>query len=181
MAIGVAACGRLEVVSHGGDVRLLAALPRVARNHIARAIASRASAWTFASEALLQELLLAVDGAARARVERIARVSAPSIELPDVRDAIDRLRRQLGPTRAAVSVGRLVASKRIDRAIEHVARTRTVDALVVVGDGPERARLEHLARARGIDARFVGALGRTAALASIGAATSSSTRRRRKG
>ncbi len=169
--IGVAACGRLEVVSHGGDVRLLAALPRVARNHVARAIASRASAWTFASEALLQELLLAVDGAARARVERIARVSAPLIELPDVRDAIDRLRRQLGPTRAAVSVGRLVASKRIDRAIEHVARTRTVDALVVVGDGPERARLEHLARARGIDARFVGALGRTAALAWIGAAT----------
>jgi teichuronic acid biosynthesis glycosyltransferase TuaC len=169
--IGVAARGRLEVVSHGGDVRLLAALPAAPRNHVARAIASRATAWTFASEALLQELLLALDGAARAWVERIAHVSAPPLDLPDVRDAIDRLRRELGPTRAAVSVGRLVASKRVDRAIEHVARARTVDALVVVGDGPERARLEDLARARGIDARFVGAVGRTAALAWIGAAT----------
>ena len=98
-------------------------------------------------------------------------MSAPPIELPDVRDAMQRLRRELGATRAAVSVGRLVASKRVDRAIEHVARTRGVDALVVVGDGPERARLERLARARGVDARFVGAVGRTAALAWIGAAS----------
>ena len=97
-------------------------------------------------------------------------MSAPPLDLPDVRDAIERLRRELGATRAAVSVGRLVASKRVDRAIEHVARTRDLDALVVVGDGPERARLERLARARGVDARFVGAVGRTAALAWIGAA-----------
>jgi teichuronic acid biosynthesis glycosyltransferase TuaC len=168
--IGIAGSRRLEVVSHGGDVRLLAALPRPARYRIASAIASRAATWTFVSDALRRELLASLEGAAREHVERVARVSAPPLELPDVRDAVRRLRGALGATRAAVSVGRLVASKRVDRAIEHVARTRDVDLLVVVGDGPERARLEKLARARGVDARFVGAVGRPEALAWIGAA-----------
>jgi teichuronic acid biosynthesis glycosyltransferase TuaC len=168
--IGVAARGRLEAVSHGGDVRLLAALPAIARDAVVRAIAARAAVWTFVSDALMRELTASLGAAARAQVERVARVSAPPLDLPDVRDAVERLRRELGATRTAVSVGRLVASKRVDRAIEHVARTRELDALVVVGDGPERARLERLARARGVDARFVGAVGRTTALAWIGAA-----------
>jgi teichuronic acid biosynthesis glycosyltransferase TuaC len=168
--IGVATRRRLEVFSHGGDVRLLGGLPAAARNHVAGAVASRASAWTFASVPLLDDLLGTLDRGVRARVERIAGVSAPLIELPDVSEAIARRRRELGATRAAVSVGRLVASKRVDRAIEHVARARNVDALVVVGDGPERARLEDLARARGVDARFVGTLDRRDALAWIGAA-----------
>jgi teichuronic acid biosynthesis glycosyltransferase TuaC len=168
--IGLSGRGRLEVVSHGGDVRVLAALPRMARNRITRAIASRAAAWTFVSDALMRDLLLALDGPTRAQVERVARVAAPPLELPDVRDGIERVRQQLGATRAAVSVGRLVASKRVDRAIEHVASTDAIDAIVVLGDGPERARLEHLARARGVDARFLGTVSRRAALAWIGAA-----------
>jgi glycosyltransferase involved in cell wall biosynthesis len=168
--IGVAARGWLEVVSHGGDVRLLASLPAAVRNRVSRRIAARARVWTFASESLKRELLRALDGRAREEVERIARVSAPPFELPDVHEAVERVRRELGITRAAVVVGRLVASKRVDRAIEHVARVRDVDTLVVVGDGPERSRLERLARARGVDARFLGAVGRTSALAWIGAA-----------
>ncbi len=168
--IGLSSRARLEVVSHGGDVRLIAALPAFARNRVASAIASRAAAWSFVSDALQRELLRTLDEPARQLVERIARVAAPPLELPDVRAAIQELRLALGSTRAAVSVGRLVPSKRVDRAIEHVARTRHVDALVVVGDGPERPHLERLARARGVDARFVGAVGRTAALAWIGAA-----------
>ncbi len=168
--IGLAARGRLEVVSHGGDVRLLSALPAVARDQVVRAIAARAAAWTFVSDALMRELVAGLGAVARAQVEGVARVSAPPLDLPDVRDTVERLRRELGATRAAVSVGRLVASKRVDRAIEHVARTRDLDALVVVGDGPERARLERLARALGVDARFVGTVGRTTALAWIGAA-----------
>jgi glycosyltransferase involved in cell wall biosynthesis len=168
--IGSASHGSLEVVSHGGDVRLLAALPAGARSWVVRAIATRAVTWSFVSDALRRDLLRTLDATTRAQVERVARVAAPPLELPDVREEILRVRHALGPTRAAVSVGRLVASKRVDRAIEHVARMRHVDALVVVGDGPERAHLERLARARGVDARFVGAVGRTAALAWIGAA-----------
>ncbi|HEX4448086.1 MAG TPA: glycosyltransferase [Polyangiaceae bacterium] len=168
--IGVAARGRLEVVSHGGDVRLLAALPRPLRDRLARTIARRADRWTFVSATLRDALLGSLGDAARQAVERVARVEPASIEMPDTGEAAAELRRQLGAARTAVSVGRLVASKRVDRAIEHVARSREFDALVVVGDGPERARLEHLARARRVDARFVGAVGRPLALAWIGAA-----------
>jgi glycosyltransferase involved in cell wall biosynthesis len=104
-------------------------------------------------------------------VERIATVRAPRLELPSVDERIARIERELDGKRVAVSIGRLVASKRVDRAIEHVARTREVDGLVVVGDGPERARLEALARRRDVDARFVGLVPREEALAWIGAAS----------
>jgi teichuronic acid biosynthesis glycosyltransferase TuaC len=168
--IGTASRAPLEVISHGGDVRLLARLPARARARIVHVIASRAVGWSFASEALMRDLLVSLDRPTRSVVERVAVVRAPALEIPDVRDAVARVRRDLGTTRIAVVVGRLIATKHVDRAIEHVARTRDVDALVVVGDGPERVRLERLARARRVDARFVGILGRDEALAWIGAA-----------
>jgi len=169
--IAAAARGaEVEVVSHGGDVRLLGATPRRMREAIVGAIAGRAACWRFVSPALLDELLAAIGPEARARVERIAQVRAAAVEMPDVADAVAARRRELAGTRVAVSVGRLVTGKRVDRAIEHVARTRAFDALVVVGDGPERDRLEALARARGVDARFVGKVPRGDALAWIGAA-----------
>jgi teichuronic acid biosynthesis glycosyltransferase TuaC len=168
--IGVASHGALEVVSHGGDVRLLQAMPSVIRLRIVRAIASRAVSWRFVSEPLLDCLLRAIDRDTRAHVQRIAVVRAAAIEMPDVHDAIARRRRWLGSARVAVSVGRLVVSKRVDRAIEHVAASADIDTLVIVGDGPERSRLNRLAQARGVDARFVGTLSRQESLAWIGAA-----------
>ena len=88
----------------------------------------------------------------------------------DVDEGVARKTRELAGLRVAVCVGRLVESKRIDRAIEYLARTQEVDALVIVGDGPERLRLEQLAKDRGVDARFVGRVDRVEALAWIGAA-----------
>jgi glycosyltransferase involved in cell wall biosynthesis len=161
----------LDVVSHGGDVRLLVRMPRVVREQVVRAIAEKAVSWRFVSESLKESLLRALGDEARARVERIAIVDAAKVEMPDVREAVARKKRELGAARVAVSVGRLVRSKRVDRAIEHVARTRDLDALVVVGDGPERGRLEALARARYVDARFLGVLPREETLAWIGAAS----------
>jgi teichuronic acid biosynthesis glycosyltransferase TuaC len=161
----------LEVVSHGGDVRTLGRMPRGVRERVVGAIAGRARTWRFVSEELRATLLRSLgDRPLRVRVERLAVVRAASMEMLDVGAAIARHRRALAGTRVAVSVGRLVAGKRVDRAIEHVARTREVEALVVVGDGPERGRLEALARARGVDARFVGLVPREEALAWIGAA-----------
>jgi glycosyltransferase involved in cell wall biosynthesis len=160
----------LEAVSHGGDVRLLAALPSPARRMVAGSIASRAWRWRFVSDSLMKELVGTLDRETRAQVERIAVVEAPALEMPDVSDAVRERRRAAQGLRIAVVVGRLVASKRVDRAIEHVARSCRVDVLVVVGDGPERGRLERLARARGVNARFVGLLARPDALAWIGAA-----------
>ncbi|MGO9832951.1 MAG: glycosyltransferase family 4 protein [Polyangiaceae bacterium] len=161
---------RLDVVSHGGDVRLIVAMPAIARRWTVRKIAERAASWRFVSEALEGTLVRALDRDTRACVERIAFVEAPRIEMPDVREAVARKRRELAGARVAVSVGRLVASKRVERAIERVARASEVDTLVVVGDGPERGRLEQLARTLGVDARFVGAVTRDEALAWIGAA-----------
>jgi glycosyltransferase involved in cell wall biosynthesis len=161
----------LDVVSHGGDVRLLVRMPRVVREGIVRAITDEAASWRFVSESLRGSLLGALDEEARARVERIAVVDAAKMEMPDVREAVARKKRELGAARVAVSVGRLVRSKRVDRAIEHVARTPDLDALIVVGDGPERGRLEALARARDVDARFLGVLPREETLTWIGAAS----------
>ncbi len=160
----------LEVVSHGGDVRLLVALPAMGRRAIAASIAARAHRWRFVSESLKAALMAALDETTRARVEAIAVVSAPAIEMPDVREAIAARRRELGALRVAVSVGRLVRGKRVDRAIAHVAAVNRLDALVVVGDGPERRRLETLARELAVDVRFVGLVAREDALAWIGAA-----------
>jgi teichuronic acid biosynthesis glycosyltransferase TuaC len=160
----------LDVVSHGGDVRLIAAMPKLVRLRLVRTIAERSARWRFVSEALLETLVGAVDGETRARVKRIAFVLPAAIEMPDVAAAIARKRGELAGTRVAVSVGRLVASKRVERAIERVALSRELDALVVVGDGPERTRLEALAATLGVDARFVGTVPRDEALAWIGAA-----------
>ncbi|HTQ48970.1 MAG TPA: glycosyltransferase family 4 protein [Polyangiaceae bacterium] len=160
----------LAVVSHGADVRLLVGLPSVIRERIVGSIARRATEWRFVSAALQAQLVESLDGASRASLERITTVRAPRLELPSVEDRIARIERELDGKRVAVSVGRLVASKRVDRAIRHVARNRDVDGLVVVGDGPERARLEELARRCEVDTRFVGLVPREEALAWIGAA-----------
>jgi teichuronic acid biosynthesis glycosyltransferase TuaC len=169
--VATAAAGaELEIVSHGGDVRLLAAMPAAARHAIVDRLARRASTWRFVSERLAGTLAASLRTETRRRVEAIAQVRAASLEELDVRAAIEERRRGLGDTRVAVSVGRLVPGKRVDRAIEHVARGAGVDALVVVGDGPEREKLERLAHRRGVDTRFVGTVPRKEALAWIGAA-----------
>jgi len=61
----------LEIVSHGGDVRLVVALPITVRSFVAHALSERAASWTFPSEALLNHLLASLERESRARVERI--------------------------------------------------------------------------------------------------------------
>ncbi len=165
------ASGELEVVSHGGDVRLLLATPAVVRERIAASIATRASVWRFVSEALKEDLLCVLERGTRAKVERIAVVRPASIELPDVRERVRARQRELAGRRAAVVVGRLVPGKRVDRVIAHVAAMGDGTTLVVVGDGPERGRLEAMAREKGVAARFVGLVAREEALAWMGAAS----------
>jgi teichuronic acid biosynthesis glycosyltransferase TuaC len=159
----------VEVVSHGGDVRLLASLPAPVGRRIARIIARRCSSWRFVSRSLAAELLCALDPSTRRLVERVATVRAACIEVPDVTEAVTRLRGSLSPGKTAVTVGRLVESKRVDRVIAHVAQGGEFDKLVVVGDGPQRHRLESLARAMGVPTTFVGTVPRVEALAWIGA------------
>jgi glycosyltransferase involved in cell wall biosynthesis len=70
-------------------------------------------------------------------------------------------RARLGVPRDAFIVGtiaRLDPVKNLATLIEGVARLRVPVHLVVVGDGPERARLEQLAAGLGVQATFAGAI-----------------------
>jgi len=156
----------LQVVSHGSDVRLLVELPLAIRHRIVDTIASRATVWRFVSTPLLDALSASLPPDLARRVASIAEVRPASFDLPDVRARATELRRELGSFR--VSLGRLVASKRVDRAIDRAASRGGL--LVVVGDGPERSSLERHAKHRGADARFVGDLPRDEALAYLAAA-----------
>lgn len=168
--LGVAADAELDVVSHGGDVRLVLAMPAMVRCHVVRTIAVRARAWSFVSATLRDQLLGSLDPRTRQCVERVAAIEAPPLELPDVGGAIIQLRRELGATRVAVSVGRLVRGKRVELAIEHFRSRGDLDVLFVIGDGPERGRLERRFGREDSDVRFLGTVSRRDAVAWIGAA-----------
>jgi glycosyltransferase involved in cell wall biosynthesis len=135
----------LEVVSHGGDVRLLLRLPAPLRARLVARIAARARTWRFVSTTLLSSLLPQLSRDAAGAVERVALVAPCAIEVvrPSA-EAIAANRARVGQP-FAVCVARLVPSKRVDAAILW-ARERALP-LVVVGDGPERPSLEKMARA----------------------------------
>jgi glycosyltransferase involved in cell wall biosynthesis len=160
----------LDVVSHGGDIRLLGALPNFLRRRIADAIARRARVWRFVSDALLSDLLGVLDTDTRALVGRIAVIEPSPLNMPDMSHQVGAIRKRLGSQKFAVCVARLIPGKHVERAIGYVADTRTFDALVIVGDGPERGALEDLACRRNVDTRFVGLVPRSVALSWIGAA-----------
>jgi glycosyltransferase involved in cell wall biosynthesis len=92
-----------------------------------------------------------------ARPERVTVLPNPAPPLPELRPR-EKLRRELGfegPT--LVFAGRLAAQKSLEVGIE--AARRAGVALVIAGEGPERAALERLGHAR-----FLGPLSRTAVL-----------------
>ncbi len=157
----------LEVVSHGGDVRLIARMPATMRALVVRTITTRAESWRFVAAHLVEAIVKCVPRDVGAAVERVARVEACAIDVEaPAREAVEAKRAQIGSP-FAVCVARLVASKRVDAAIAWAARERVT--LVVVGDGPERAKLEQRARASGSRVVFVGKVPRADALAWIAA------------
>jgi glycosyltransferase involved in cell wall biosynthesis len=165
----IAAVGgaELEVVSHGGDVRLLRRLPEPVRGVVVGFLAGRARRWRFVSEALYEELAGAVGGSVRKQLAKVAEVKACAIEVvPPTRADIDAKRARIGSP-FAVSVGRLVESKRVEAAIAWTAERGV--PLVIVGDGPARAGLEMAARNRQGRVTFTGRTTRGEALAWIGA------------
>jgi teichuronic acid biosynthesis glycosyltransferase TuaC len=161
----------LEVVSHGGDIRLLAASPRGVRYAVVRRLLRRATTWRFVSEPLLEKLASALDGADAAALRAMAVIAPSPLAMIDVQEEVRARRNAVGKRPLFVCAGRLVRSKRVDRVIDYVAGQRVGHpVLVVIGDGPERARLEKLAREWQIDVRFLGNTPRREALAWIGAA-----------
>ncbi|MDB5217773.1 MAG: hypothetical protein JWO86_5700 [Myxococcaceae bacterium] len=161
----------LEVVSHGGDIRLLAASPRAVRLSVVRRLLRRATTWRFVSEPLLDRLAGTLDGEDAAKLRAMSVIAPSPLAMIDVREEVRARRNAVGKRPLFVCAGRLVRSKRVDRVIDYVAGQRVGHpVLVVIGDGPERARLEKLAREWQIDVRFLGNTPRREALAWIGAA-----------
>lgn len=161
----------LEIVSHGGDVRLLAATPEPIRRRILAHLVRRASAWRFVSPTLLETLAAATAPEDMATLRALATIAPSPLAMLDVTEDVRARRRSLGSRPLYVCAGRLVRSKRVDRVIDYVAGQRASrPLLVVIGDGPERARLETLAHRWQIDVRFLGNTPRRETLAWIGAA-----------
>ena len=165
--IAIAPGPRLEVVSHGGDVRLLARLPLPLRLRLVGRIAARAHRWRFVSAALLESLLGALPPRVAGALERVAEVAPCAIDVAPPSDAAVAAKRAHIGAPFAVCVARLVESKRVDRAIAWASAQGR--PLVVVGDGPERAPLEVAARASGGRVHFAGRTTRPEALAWIAA------------
>jgi glycosyltransferase involved in cell wall biosynthesis len=161
----------LEIVSHGGDVRLLAASPVAVRRAVMDRLVRRATTWRFVSSPLLDKLVAVLDDKRAAALRAIAVVAPSPLAMFDVGEEVLARRRALGSRPLYVCAGRLVRSKRVDRVIDYVASHRAGEPLlVVIGDGPERPRLEVLAQHWAIDVRFLGNTPRRETLAWIGAA-----------
>ena len=177
IALGLESTCELEVVSHGGDVRLLTALPSPRlRSTIVRTLVKRAARWRFVSAELLAALESKLPPDEARALRGCAVITPGTLDVPDVRDDSLAKRGAIQGRRLYVCAGRLVASKRVDKVIDYVATShdhgtqRDERVLIVLGDGPERAHLERLARAWQIDVRFLGKTSRREALGWIGAA-----------
>jgi glycosyltransferase involved in cell wall biosynthesis len=132
---------------------------RTAPLRAARDFDSRRAAHVITPSAYLRELVIGWGVPA----ERVTMLPNPAPAVPELRPR-DELRAQLGfdvPT--LVFAGRLTAQKSLDIGIE--AARRAGVALVIAGDGPDRAALERLGHAR-----FVGPLPRERVLELFAAA-----------
>ncbi|HKE01081.1 MAG TPA: glycosyltransferase [Planctomycetota bacterium] len=152
-AVALARELQLPVVlsARGSDVNVLGALPS-SRDAIVDA-SSRAGAVVAVSAAL---------------ADRLASLGVPRGKISVVSNGVDLdrfspsgEREPLGPGRVLLGVGRLVRGKGFHLAVEslaRLARSHSDLALVLAGDGPERASLASLARARGVAdrVRFLG-------------------------
>lgn len=147
---GLAAPSRvpLVVTSHGTDVRMLGRVPFAAR--LARRVYRRARVVTTVSRALAEE----VTRQTAVPIADDAIQPMPVAALP--RPVTDR-------RGGLVVIGRLDRQKRVDLAVDVVARLRATGmriTLTIVGDGAERAALERRASASGAGdvTTFVGAI-----------------------
>jgi glycosyltransferase involved in cell wall biosynthesis len=160
--VAVASSAPLEVVVHGSDLRLFAALPLMLRRRIAGALLRRGAHVRCVSAELARTLTELEPLFARHLGVEPAAIDVSRAPPRDL------ARRELGvgpDARLVVVGGRLVASKRIDVALAGAELIPDAD-VVVLGDGPAGPEL----RKRFPAARFVGLLARERALAWLAAA-----------
>ena len=165
---------KLEVVVHGSDARLLAALPRPLARSLLTGLSARDSRFRCVSE----ELLGLVEALAGRSLGGHAYVEPARIDFAEV-PRRERARRALGvasEARLGVIVSRLIPEKRVDVALRSALRVAGLE-LAVIGDGPQR-----LALSRSFpNVRFTGQLARHDALTWIAAADVVLSASRREG
>jgi glycosyltransferase involved in cell wall biosynthesis len=168
----------LDVVAHGTDVRVLVAAPRALREMVLGGLLARGSRFTFAARHSLDALAAALSPDTASALRAASRVEPPAIDVPDVAARARELRASLGLApgeRLAVVACRLIATKRVDLALDAAAAARSTAGdgrlrLLVIGDGPEHAALARRAETLGPAVTLLGALPRREALAWIAAA-----------
>jgi len=146
--------------AHSGDVALLERV--LLGRDVARRLADSGADLVFVTEALRNRFAALVGG----RIGRVQPMRAdPEVFVPPAAGARQAARREHHFSRPVVlTVGRLTRIKGLDVLIEaaaHAARSGPrpcAVTLVMLGEGPERARLAGLAGARDVDLRLPGAV-----------------------
>ncbi len=149
--------------AHSGDVALLERIP--GGRALARLLARDIDDLVFVSDDLRRRFsTLAGCGG---RMSTLGRVGPPApapavITTATRQGARTALRLRSPRARTILSVGRLVPIKGFDVLLRAIARAdaangdRPPTSLVILGDGPQRARLEHLARQLNVDLHMPG-------------------------
>ncbi len=152
----------LELVGHGSDVRLFCALPAALRASIARRWLAQRASLRLTSRELAARL-----SRANPELDAAIRVQQSPIDVEGVpHREVTRAELGLATTlRVAAIVSRLVPAKRVASALHALSLCDDL-TVIVVGDGPELARLQ----ARFPHVHFTGRLPRPRALALIAAA-----------
>lgn len=164
--------GSTHVVCHGSDVRLVEALPRALQRRVISSLCHPNVSVRCVSNELAERLRALMLAHGRGAFHPIA-VEPAAVEIPVLAPRAE-LRRRLGlaATPLIVIVGRVVASKRIDVALDVIkAASATADPqlqprVIVIGDGSERAHLQR----HHPEATWLGRLGRSDTLRYLGAA-----------
>lgn len=142
---------RYTILFHGLDLRL--SQRSAWKRWLVRRIVKRA-------EAIAVNSVFVANECKELFPDREALVLTPGYEphpLPSKQEARKQLKMSEGE-RILLIVCRLVTRKGIDRAIEALSAVSSSARLVVIGDGPDRARLEQLAQSFGSRVSLVGAL-----------------------
>ncbi|RYZ09523.1 MAG: glycosyltransferase [Myxococcales bacterium] len=162
------AATQLEIVVHGSDARLFAALPeRAGKAWVARELVRARPQLRFVSSELRELVLGSLEPSQRSALSELCRVEPCAVDVPtslsraEARDRLGLPR----DARLAVIVARLVPGKRVHVALEACERLPRL-RVVVVGEGPERSALSR--RFPGVT--FVGHVERPRALTWVAAA-----------
>jgi hypothetical protein len=138
-----------RAIAHSGDVALLERLP--GGHRLARLLARSGAELVFVSEDLRRRFA--------ALAGRICGVVAPAVSFAGLPTPIARRPATSGPV--VISISRLVPIKGLDlllRACRPLAGDAAPFQVVIVGDGPERARLRQLADDLGVPLELAGAV-----------------------